>query len=146
MYTSLDFKRAYTDYVQQYKEYLANMSMAGKALDMFGFKPRGSGSGFEEFFSEMKSAMAAVCEEGPDSETADGIADVIFNARDLYADENIPEIQFIAIEGTTADLIPFLSHNKAVRLCEIYTGMYPKYRRLPVQKQLVKALEKAAGK
>ena len=147
MYTAMDFKKAYSDYIQQHREYLANMSLTGKALDMFGFRgARGKETAFEEFYSEMKSAVKAVCDEGPDTETADGIAEVIFNARNLYADEEVQEVKFIAVEGVVLELIPFMSREKAAMICENYSTLYPKHRRLPVQKQLVKALEKTARK
>ena len=147
MYTALDFKKAYSDYILQHREYLANMTVAGKALDMFGFRgARGKEPGYEEFYSEIKSAIAAVCAEKPDTETADGIVEVIFNARNLYADEEVQEVKFIAVEGTALELIPFMSGEKAAAICGYYSSLYPKHRRLPVQKQLVKALEKAAGK
>ena len=144
MYTALDFKKAYTDYIQQHREYLAAQGLAGRALDMFGFRGKTDKSGFEEFYSEMKNAVASVCEEKPDAETADGIIEVIFNARNLYADEQVPEVKFIAIAGTMLELIPFMSGEKAAGLCKTYSTLYPKHRRLPVQKQLVKALEKAS--
>ena len=146
MFTALDFKKAYTDYMKQYKEYMANMSLSGRALNLFGFKGKISKeSGFEDFFSEMKTAVAAVCAENPDTDTADGIVEVIFNTRGLYADDEIPEVQFIAVEGTMLDLIPFMSRGKAEEIYKRYSEEYPKYRRLPVQKQLINALKKAAG-
>ena len=147
MYTAVDFKQAYADYMQYNRELMKSQTPGSRILGFLGFagaRP-GNDPGHQKFYEEMKTALNAVCEEHPDPQTAAEIIDVIFRARDLYADENMSAIMLIAIEGLTCPLISFLSPEKAKERYDSYNAANPKSKRLPVQKDIIAALKKAAG-
>ena len=50
----------------------------------------------------------------------------------------------LAAHGTVLDLIPMLSPADAAELMKEYGKLYRRWERLPVQKNVIKALQKAA--
>ena len=145
MYTAADFSKAIDDYIQFNRELKANQKPMDEVLGVLGFgKKPGHDPGHEEFFREMDSVMKQVCASQPDSAAADAVMDVIFRARDRYADEGFSPFIFSAIEGMTRDLIPFLSVEKAQ---QIYARLKkaPVEQRTPVRKELMRALAKRTG-
>ena len=140
-----EFKQAYEDYIAFNKELTAGQGLLSGILGVFGLnKGAANDPGHEKFYLEMKAAMESVCEEQPDQETADNIADVIFHARYDYAEEQVSPFMFYAVESTCIDLIPFLSPEKVRQIYTRYKADNPKSRCVPAQKKVLAALKKAA--
>ena len=144
MYTAEDFRCAYDDYAQFNKELYDRMGPMGGLTGILGFGKRpGNDPGHMKFLTEMESALKKTVQEKPDAETAEAIMDVIFYARNEYADMQVSPYVFIAVEGMSRGLIPFLTQKKAAQLYESYRQL-PKNLRVPVMKQVLAALKKAA--
>ena len=140
MYTADDFTKALDDYIEFNKELMKDIGPMQGVLGVLGFGPKpGHDPGHAEFFNEMKSVVSEVCKETPDASTADSIMDILFGAREKYADENLSPYIFSALEGVTQELIPFISEGKAQTLYNKLKKM-PAQLRTPVRKQLMKAL------
>ena len=142
MYTAADFRTAIDGYIRFNRKLKEGIRPIDSVLGVIGFgKKPGSDPGHEEFFREMNTAVSRVCASQPDSETADAIVDVIFQAKVRYADEGLSPFIFTAIEGQTKELIPFLSVEKAK---QIYSELKktPVGQRTPVRKQLLSELSK----
>ena len=146
MFTAFEFRQAYSEYVRFCRELDAKTSPVGGILRVFGFN-RGPANdpGHEKFYNEMQSVLKEVCSSNPDPDTAASILDVIFQARSLYADEPVSPYMLIAVEGASIDLIPFLGKEKAKELYLQYKEANPRHRMVPVQKDILAALKKAAS-
>ena len=146
MFTSFDFKRAYSEYVQFCRDLDAKSSPVSGILRVFGLNRKPANDpGHERFFTEMQTALKEVINESPDSDTAASILDVVFHARSLYADEPVSPYMMIAVEGAAIGLIPCLSKDKAEEMYRQYKAANPRHQMLPVQKDILKALDKAAS-
>ena len=145
MYTAVDFRKAYDDYVQFNRELKAGTKPMSELLGVLGFGPKpGNSPRHEEFFREMKAAIDEVSAQKPDQVVADGIMDVIFRAKYTYADENMSPYIFSAVEGLTMSLIPFTSAGKARQLYDELKKT-PVKLRTPIRKQLMAEFSKRLG-
>ena len=147
MFTAADFRQAYSEYVQFCRDLNAEIGPVGSILKVFGFnKKQSMNPEHERFFKEMEAAVAEVCKNNPDADTAASIIDVIYGARYTYKDEPVSPFMFIALEGSAIDLIPYLSKEKAEELYVKYKVDNPRYSWLPVQKVIFSTLKKAIKK
>lgn len=144
MFSANDFRQAYLDYAAFNKGLYDKLGPLSGILGTlgFGYKP-GRDPGHEDFLQEMKAALAQVCEQQPDPETARDILDVIFHAKDTYEEEQISPFVFSAVEGFTKDLIPFLTPEMAGALYAEYKKTPFRFR-TPVYKEVLAVLKKTA--
>ena len=145
MYTAVDFRQAYDDFIAFARQLADNKGLLSGILGVFGLnKGAANDPGHEKFYLEIKAAVEAVCEEHPDSKTAGEIADVLFSARYHYDQEPVSPYMFIAVEGAASELIPYLSREKVTEIYRQYKADNPKSQCVPVQKKVLKALKAAA--
>ena len=142
MYTTEDFQKAIEDYVAFNRDLMSKINIGQGLLKVFsiGGGPENEPE-HEEFCEKIQSCVKAVCAEDPDPESALQIIQVIFQARITYADERIPEYIFSVIEGSTLDLIPFISKEDSAVLYDWYRKNTPWKNRTPLQNKVLQALK-----
>ena len=142
MYTAEDFQKAIEDYAAFNHKLMSDISFARGLLKVLSIGPGPENEPeHEEFCEEIRSGVKAVSAQNPDPETALQIIQVIFRARITYSDEKIPEYIFSVIEGSTLDLIPFISKEDSASLYDWYRKNTPWKNRTPLQNKVLKALK-----
>ena len=97
----------------------------------------------DRFASNLKEWLEAFGEEGPDSAEIREVLSLIYRAPKKYPDPKSSFWMLIAVQSLTLGLIPRLSESDARALVGEFAGLYKRWERLPVQKQILDALIRA---
>jgi len=95
----------------------------------------------DRFAEELKGLVAAFAAEEPASDRARAVLAHIYTVPLGYRELRSAYWMLTAVHGLALDLIPFLSPADAAALYEEYAKSYPRWERLPVQKQTLAALK-----
>ena len=98
------------------------------------------------FIDTLKTALDEIAQQKPDSGTVREILSYICRMPLEYPSPVSIYWMLIAAQGLTKDLIPFLSQTDAAALADEFGKQYGRWERLPVQKELFRALQKASKK
>ena len=94
---------------------------------------------FYQKIDELTDRMAAA---SPSAEEAAAVTEFLLTAAERYRAYEMAQWMMIPAEGLALKLIPFLESGEAARLLRQYEKYVPRFRRFPVQKQVVGALKK----
>ena len=137
-------REIYADYARDV-EALEKTRKPTEGMLGIGRKP-GDDPCHDKFFSRV----GAVTEEmaGADLEDGElaGIMDMVLTEEKRTALPSYAHWMLLAVHRHLIPLIPRLTPKEAGRLLEGYAAAYPRFKRLPIQKDVIKALQKAAGK
>ncbi|MBQ9663148.1 MAG: hypothetical protein IJV40_08380 [Oscillospiraceae bacterium] len=133
-----------------YDAYLENAIRAEqerKPLEgLFGFGRRASDDPCHERFAEdVEAWMKAFRESEPDSAAVREILSWVYRAPKEYPEPQTAYWNMMAVQGFTQELIPILNREDAQALEAEFKATYARWERMPVQKQILKALQALAG-
>lgn len=100
----------------------------------------------EKLDERVQAAVAGVCALPPTPEQAQRLAALLLTVGQDPSWPLAAQWMLRAIERHALPLIPHLRQEDAASLLKEYAGRYRPWDRLPVQKQVVKALKAQAGK
>ena len=97
----------------------------------------------DRFAANLKEWLEAFGEEEPDSAAIREVLSLIYQAPKKYPEPKSSFWMLIAVQSLTTGLIPRLSEADARALVGEFAGLYKRWERLPVQKQILDALNRA---
>ena len=97
----------------------------------------------DRFAANLKEWLEAFGEEKPESAEIREVLSLIYRAPKKYPDPKSSFWMLIAVQSLTLGLIPRLSESDARSLVGEFAGLYKRWERLPVQKQILDALIRA---
>lgn len=132
-----------------YKTYLSTMerlekeraNFGGALQSLFSVHRPGSDSCNDQFYDNFRLLMERFKERSPASEDVRAVMTYVFDRGRAKNRSNTVNLMLIAVQGNLAPLVELLSPDDAAPLLAEYTGAFPPRRMLPVQKQLLAALE-----
>ena len=111
---------------------------------LFGFgKKAADDPCHDRFAANLKEWLEAFGEEKLDSSEIREVLSLIYRAPKKYPDPKSSFWMLIAVQSLTLGLIPKLSESDARALVGEFAGLYKRWERLPVQKQILDALIRA---
>ena len=96
------------------------------------------------FAGALEAKLNAFAVSVPESAAIAAVLDYIYGVAPKYEDLKSAYWMLLAVHGLTLPLIPRLSPADAARLRARYAETYPRWKRLPVQNQVLAALKSAA--
>ena len=113
---------------------------------MFGFKGGPADNPCHDRFAEdLRAMLADFAAAGPDSADVRALLESIYAAPRRFPRPRTAMWMLLAVHGLTAILIPLLEKEDAAALRKSYAAAYKRWERLPVQQQILRALEQAAS-
>ena len=97
----------------------------------------------DRFDERIAQAVEKICQAAPDPDQAEKAIRMLISRTDLQAWPLAAQWMLRAIERHSLPLIPFLSREAASGLYREYADRYRPWDRLPVQKEVLKALKQA---
>ena len=135
-----EVKELYSEYVSKVKELEQQMKPSD---GLFGMGRKISDDRcHDDFADRLEKMLSDYAESEHDKGEVREVLGYIYNVPFEFEDDKNIYWMMNAVHGLTQNLISFLSAEDADRLLKEYKDKYPRSKRLPVQKQLVKALEK----
>ncbi len=134
-----ELEKCYADYLDEVKK-LPDRYLRTAGLLGVGSGPKGDPC-HEKFYEEAKSAADILASVVPDSETALTAVTLILKSAEEHADEDYATMMLVAAQGHAIPLIEYLTPEDAADLLAWYDKTYPRRTRLPVQKEVGKALQ-----
>ncbi len=135
-------EKLYNDYIRKAEELEKNRKIGD---GLFGLTPGPADDPcHERFTQELEELLKACAESSPGSETAAEILRFQFAAPQAHEEVKSLYWMLIAVQGLGGALMGCLSPVEAASLAAEYGALYPRRLRLPVQKQLLKSLERKA--
>ncbi len=141
-------KQQLTSLYENYLDEARKVELARKPGEgIFGIRKRPSDDPcHDRFAANLKEWLEAFREEEPDSAEIREVLSLIYQAPKKYPDPKSSFWMLIAVQSLTLGLIPRLSETDARSLIGEFAGLYKRWERLPVQKQILDALTKAERK
>lgn len=133
-------KQCYVTYIETVRELCAKAHPLAGAFG-FGSGPKDDPC-HQVFYDEVGKIVQQIAGASPAPEVAAAAVNWLLHAPEEYSSEKLAVWMLIAAQGHAQRLIPFLAPSDAARLADWYQRYFPKYMRLPVQKQVLKALKK----
>lgn len=113
---------------------------------MFGIgKKPGDDPCHTEFAAELEAALNTYKEGSPASAEVRELLDFMYQLPKSHEEPKSIYWMLIAVHGLSAILIPLLGQSDAAALRKSYAAAYKRWERLPVQQQILRALEQAAS-
>ena len=98
----------------------------------------------DRFLADVEAWIRAFRETEPDSAAVREVLSLLFRAPKEHPEPQSAYWVMTAAQGYAGMLIPRLSPADAAALVSEYSAAYARWERMPVQKQLLEALKKAA--
>ena len=112
---------------------------------IFGIGKRPSDDPCHDRFTEnLKKLLEDFRAGGPESGEVRDVLRYIYRAPKEHPEPKTAYWLLIAVQSLTKELIPLLSGEDAAALAKEYTGIYKRWERLPIQKQILDALTTAS--
>ena len=143
MTVRIEIENLYQQYLEQADKAEKNRKM-GEGLFGFGKKPSDDPC-HTQFFEALQAIMQSYAESKPDSAELKEILAMIFRKPTEHRETASVYWMLLAAQGTTLSLIPLLLPEDAAELEKEYGKLYRRWERLPVQKDICKALKQAAS-
>ena len=130
---------------ENYRDEARKVELARKPGEgIFGLGKRPSDDPcHDRFAANLKEWLEAFREEKPESAEIREVLSLIYRAPKKYPDPKSSFWMLIAVQSLTLGLIPRLSESDARSLVGEFAGLYKRWERLPVQKQILDALIRA---
>lgn len=133
-------EKLYSDYIQKAEELERNRKI-GEGL--FGLTPGPADDPCHERFAlQLEELLKACADSAPGSEAAAEILRFQFQAPQTHQEPKSLYWMLLAVQGLGQILAERLNASDASLLADEYGALYPRRLRLPVQKQLLKTLER----
>ncbi len=138
--------RALEEAFDDYRTDLANASRRQKVTDgLFGFGHSLKDDACHDRFDErVARAVRGICALEPTPEEAEKAVRMILCPAEERFPQETAKWMLRAVERHAAPLIPFLDHLAAAGFLREYACRYPRWDRLPVQKEIFRALKMKA--
>ena len=134
-------QQLYRDYIIQAEELEKNKRPAD---GLFGLSSKPADDAcHEQFIQHLNALMAEFQLEGIDSASLRDVLAMVFFAAQAHREPASIYWMLIAAHSAAPDMIPLLEKADAQALYDQYCQVYKRSARLPVQKKVVKELEKA---
>ena len=133
-------EKLYCDYIRKAEELERNRKIGA---GLFGLTPGPADDPCHERFArELEELLKACTDSAPASEAAAEILRFQFQAPQAHQEPKSLYWMLIAVQGLGQILAERLNASDAALLADEYGALYPRRLRLPVQKQLLKTLER----
>ena len=126
------------DYLSHVQE-LISAAPPGAGLLGFGSSPK-TDACHQQYYDAMEKAVSDLVSSSPGQPEARDAVEFLLTAYDRYEAPGTARLMLIPIQRLSIPLIPFLSAGDRAALCKAYEKSVPRRQRLPVQKQVLKAL------
>lgn len=137
--TSLQaIRQLYTDYLEKTVQ-LEQRRKPGEGLLGIGGGPKQDPC-HDQFVADLTSALGKIADTRLASNELKEILEYIYWAPLAYRDNQMAYWMLLAVQGLTVELISGLARQDAAELWDRYRDAYPRFERLPVQKQVLNAL------
>ena len=137
-------RQLYQDYVAEIKRLEANRK-PGEGLLGIGKGPADDPCN-DRFAEELETELSTFGSQSPDPEHVCAVLEMMYRFPLEYRELKTAYWMLLAVQGPTLELIPALSAGEAEALWHWYGEAYPRWDRLPVQKQVLKRLNAARKK
>lgn len=132
-----------------YEAYLTDAIQVEKAQKptdgLFGFgKKAADDPCHDRFVLALENWLKEFAASSPDSSSVRNVLTFIYKTHAENRNYQSVYWMLIAVHGLTRSLIPLLNPADASTLLSEYSSAFPRYVRLPVQKEIMAALKKAA--
>lgn len=132
----------YHDYIHTAEELEINRPLGA---GLFGLTPGPADDPCHERFArELEELLKEYCAASPASGETAALLRFLFTAPDAHREPKSLYWMLIAVQGLGMQAAQFLNQADAAALAEEYAERYPRRERLPVQKQMLKTLERLA--
>ena len=131
----------YQEYIQKAEELEKNRKIGD---GLFGLTPGPADDPCHERFARELEEMLKACADSASGPEAAEILRFQFRAPQAHEEPKSLYWILIAVQGLGGALVDCLSPEEAAGLAAEYGALYPRRLRLPVQKQLLKSLERKA--
>ena len=139
-----EIKELYDSYISSVRKAQQDMKPSD---GLFGIGRKLSDDPCHDDFAEKLERMLSDHAAGsPEPSEVREVLGYIYDIPKEYERNDSVCLMLTAVHGFTTELAAYLSADDAAELLERYKENYPKNKRLPVQKKLIKVLEKAANK
>ena len=98
----------------------------------------------DRFTENLKKLLEDFRAGGPESGEVREALRYIYRAPKEHPEPKTSYWLLIAVQSLTKELISLLNREDAAALAKEYTGIYKRWERLPIQKQILDALKKAS--
>ena len=139
-----EIEELYSSYITKAEKVMQNMKPSD---GLFGIGKKASDDPcHDEFADSLEKLLTDYENTAPASEEVREVLRYIYNEPVKHEDNKNIYWMMNAVHGLTQGLIRFMSADDASVIWLEYKENYPKSKRLPVQKQIEKLLEKTAKK
>ena len=133
----------YHDYIDTVRELERNRKLGD---GLFGIKPGPADDPcHDRFAADLERLLTDFLDTSPDSGECTAVLRYMISAPEPWRELRCAYWMLIAVQGLGMDLIALLDPADARALAEFYDKAYPRRDRLPVQKQLLKKLQRQAA-
>ncbi len=98
----------------------------------------------DRFTENLKKLLEDFRASTPESAEVREALRYIYRAPKEHPEPKTAYWLLIAVQSLTKELVPLLSGEDAAALAKEYTGIYKRWERLPIQKQILDALKKTS--
>lgn len=139
----LRLEALYNNYIDTVRELERNRKFGD---GLFGIKPGPKDDPcHDRFAADVKRLLQDFRDTSPGSEECAALLRYIFTVPEAWREPACAYWMLIAVQGFGMDLIARLDPADAKALADSYDKAYPRRDRLPVQKQLLKRLQRQAA-
>ena len=135
-------QRLYGDYLDKTEELERQRKPGDGLLGMGGGPDRDVCH--DAFVRDLTAAMQELAQSAVPSDDLRGILEYMYEIPLRHRDNSLAYWMLLAVQGLTAELIPRLEPRDASELLRRYRDAYPRFERLPVQKNVLSSLKARA--
>ncbi len=96
----------------------------------------------ERFYKNVKTVVEGILRQEPDEAESCSVLSYMLQAQEGVSKKERTYYMLTAAHGLGIGLVSFLAQEDALRLAQQYEQMFPKRERTPVQRDMLKALQK----
>lgn len=96
----------------------------------------------DQFIKDLEAKLTCFASVDPDPQDVFSLLQFMYSLPLKYADDKMLYWMFMAVHTLAVDLVSRLDSKDAKALYDQYSSDYPKWERLPAQKNTLKALKK----
>ena len=137
-----EIENLYRTYLEQAIRAEENRKI-GEGLFGIGKKPADDPC-HTQFIDSLQTALDTYADSSPASADIKEVLSLVFRFPTEHCEPASAYWMLLAAHGTVFKLIPLLSPSDAAELASEYGKLYRRWERLPVQKDVIKALQKAS--
>lgn len=133
----------YKAIMDEYVEAVNELQKKRKFLDgLFGFGSHPGNAACHEILDQKVEALCRKAGEALDASEQASLADAVLRSERAWQGPEYARLMMAAIQRHVIPLLPSLSPETKKELLTWYEKEYPRWKRLPVQDQVISALKK----